>query len=213
MRSAVVGVGLLLAGAAAAQVRIEVDSATVERPGDETRICVRLDSGGAEVAATENRLVWDGTCATGPQEPAQCEVSGEHDKQLFWDYPADQDFAVKALILSLTEVGPIPDGRLYCCAFAVEAAPGQCCPLSVVDPGASDPAGNALEAEGNTGQLCVAAAQSEDDDGCQVGAPRGAAWLGLAGALLLGLLSATSRRDRAMSRLARGRRRCTETRR
>jgi hypothetical protein len=87
--------------------------------------------------------------------------------------------------LSLTDVEPIPDGQLYCCTFTVDAAPGQCCDIAVVNSGTSDPQGHALDTSGIGGQLCVAGGgpgtpaatptptpptggSSSDDDGCQV---------------------------------------------
>ncbi len=201
-----VGVAVLVgiamwARAAAAVVQLEADSVTVAAAGGLAEVCVRLDSGGQEVAGTENRLVWDGSCVSGPSGAEGCYVAGSHGKDLSWNYLAGADFTLKALVLSLSDVDPIPDGELYCCAFTAEAAAGSCCPLSVVAAGASDPQGNALVAEGNDAQVCVAASVGADDDGCQVVAPRGGrgvlpAALGLVGLQILIRWRRSARRHR-----------------
>lgn len=110
-------------------------------------------------------------------------------------------------MLSLTDIDPIPDGELYCCAFTAEAAAGSCCPVSVVAAGVADPQGNALVAEGNDAQVCVAASVGADDDGCQVVAPRGGrgvlpAALGLVGLQILAGWRRRARRYQASADVA-----------
>ena len=169
-------------GAAAAAVSLQAGSVTVDAPFDDADVCVSLDTGGAAVAGTQNDLNWDGDCASLPGEDS-CVVAGMHGKDLSAATRCG-DFCLRAIVLSLTDVNPIPDGDLYCCRFSIHAAPGACCNLSVVNAAASDPDGKAISASGNVAHLCVSsdgqigtptptptAAPFTEDDGCQVSAP------------------------------------------
>lgn len=190
-----------VSSAAAAEVRLDLGSATVAQPGAVARVCLSLATGGADVAGTQNDLVWDGTCATLPSEGA-CAAAGTHGKQLSARIQGSEDFRLRALILSLTDVDPIDDGVLYCCDFTVDAAPGACCAVTVDNAGASDSRGNRVQVATGSGQLCVASDSSAtptptrtptpppaatDDDGCQA-APAGRAsaapWLAALALLL-----------------------------
>jgi hypothetical protein len=185
---------------AAAQVSLTAASVTVAAPGDAADVCVTLRSGGTIVAGTQNDLVWDGTCAILPSASA-CHGNPATGKSLSTAILPTDDFRLRALVLSLTDVDPIPDGSLYCCTFTVDAAPGACCPLSVTNVGASDPTGHALATTGNAADLCVAGgadtsptptatptrANAVEDDGCQTGAGRSTRGVWTVAALLLAL--------------------------
>ena len=152
-------------------------------------MCVSLVTDGEKVAATQNDLDWALTCATLPSE-ASCAVAGTHGKDL---YARLQYYdVVRALILSLTDVDPIHDGPLYCCDFIADAL--GCCPVALINAGASDLHGNAIAVADAHGEICVAATPrptptavpGADDDGCQVApAVRPAATPWLLAALLL----------------------------
>jgi MYXO-CTERM domain-containing protein len=137
-------------------VSLQATSATVAMAGETADLCLVLDSGGVQVAGTMNDLVWDGSCAT-LASAAECRANPATGKLLFGDMERFSEFAYRGLLLSLSDVEPIPDGPLYCCAFSVEAAPGRCCAIRVVNSAASDPSGRAVPSVGHTGQLCVAA--------------------------------------------------------
>ena len=160
---AVLLTAMLAGGAQAAHgvVTITATSANVNNPGDFGRICVVLHSGGEEVAGTQNDLRWDGRCATLPDK-SSCSVTGSHGKSLqHTKDPQGSDFSYRALLLSLSDTDPMPDGPLYCCNFQGEAEPGQCCRINVTNVGASDPTGNALEAApGPPARLCTAQGSS-----------------------------------------------------
>ena len=181
MTRATMALALLLA-APAWGASLDISSADVAQPGDVAEVCVTLDGEGQEVAGTQNDLVWDGTCATFLDE---CRVDPATGKDLNGRIQGSEDFRYRALVLSLTDVDPIPDGGLYCCDFQVEAAAGSCCAVEVVNAGGSDPQGNALPLDaGPPAQLCVeptaSGGASGDDDGCQVVAADGASiWPGL----------------------------------
>lgn len=154
-----------LAQPAAAAVSLSASSAQVANPGDFGTICVSLNTNGEEVAGTQNDLTWDGTCAT--LDEAQCAAAGSHGKQLSGKLIPQRDFTYRALILSLTDVKPMPDGVLYCCRFQAEAAAGQCCDIRMTNTQASDSAGNAVAALSNTAKLCVSG--SSDSGGGPIG--------------------------------------------
>ena len=167
-------------------VVLRAGSATVDAPGDVADLCVSLDTGGEQIAGTQNDLVWDGNCATLPSV-SSCQAAPSLNKQLQGGFPPQFDFTFRALILSFGDVDPIPDGELYCCAFTVETAPGSCCTVDITRAGASDPKGNAIGiVAANSAQLCVRASNLTplpnatptptatihgDNSGCQVASP------------------------------------------
>lgn len=194
---------------AAGVVALQATSATVAHVGEAADLCVVLDSDGEQVAGTQNDLVWDGTCAT-LASGADCHIDPATGKSLFGDVERGSEFTYRALVLSLSDVDPIPDGQLYCCTFSVEATPGSCCSVAVVNTAVSDSRGSAVSSTGSTAQLCVAnggvtmapsptptpAPQidppSSDSSGCQI-APPSAQRLG-AGLFVLVFLVALRRR-------------------
>ena len=167
--------------------------------GQTADVCIVLDSGGASVAGTQNDLHWDGTCAT-LASPADCRINPAIDKSLAASL-LRSDFTYRGIVLSLSDLDPIPDGVLYCCPFIVDAAPGNCCPIEVLNALGAEPGGTSLPADTDSAQLCAAASDggptptptvhgdafgSSDSNGCQidpVGSPAYAA--GLLGAALL----------------------------
>ena len=205
---------VLLASAAPAggSIVLQATSAAVADPGDVADVCVDLDSGGAEVAGTQNDLVWDGSCAT-LSDASACRINPASGKELFGNVSHQPDFTYRAVVLSLADVDPIPDGELYCCAFEVDAPPGSCCAINVTNPAASDPSGRALlPISGNRAEVCVAGdvpiasptptptdapqgSTANDGDGCQVG-PRQTAARAVLAPLGVALLLATRRRRR-----------------
>jgi hypothetical protein len=151
LRLIALGVVVLSPTAAAAQ-RLSVVSATVNQPGDFGRVCVVL-SGGQGVAGIQNDLVWDGNCATLADE-SSCAAVGSHGKQVHFKLQ-QQDFRMRALALSLSDTRPMGDGPVYCCNVQSEAAPGDCCSISIVNTGGSDPGGKAVGLQGVAGQICT----------------------------------------------------------
>lgn len=189
---------------AGAAVTLRAGSATVSTPGDTADLCVALATDGEQVAGIQNDLVWDGSCATLVSE-SDCRINPATGKTLYGIFPPHLDFAYRAVVLSLTDLDPIADGELYCCAFVVEAAPGTCCAVGITQAGAADPRGNALSTLTTAGDLCVGFsaatptptpnvhidAIASGGDGCQVAAPDGAGrtgrCLGLVALLALAL--------------------------
>jgi len=170
-------VPFLSTGRAAGVLSLDATSATVAAPGEIADLCVVLSAGGENVAGTQNDLVWDDSCAT-LSSADDCRVNTETGKSLHASLVLGH---FRALVLSLEDTNPIPDGPLYCCTFSVEATPGSCCAVSVVNTGASTPKGLAIPSVGNTAELCVlgestgptptvAGDPPSDNDGCQLSA-------------------------------------------
>ena len=59
-----------------------------------------------------------------------------------------------ALVLSITDVNPIPTGPVYCCSFRARRETG-CCPIGISGVRASDPLGNSLPTTGLSGSICT----------------------------------------------------------
>ncbi|MGD9763881.1 MAG: hypothetical protein AB7V27_09230 [Candidatus Binatia bacterium] len=145
---------VLLLATTAHGVRLVATDAQVSQPGEYGQICVVLDTGGLEVAGTQNDLVWDGSCAT--LDESNCSAAGSHGKQALFKLQRE-DFRMRALVLSLANTNPIGNGQtLYCCNVQSEAAPGSCCAINLVAATASDPSGNPLGAQGSPGRICTA---------------------------------------------------------
>src|SRR5262249_23704076 len=143
----------LAAGSARGAVTMQLTSANVSNPGDVGRVCVMLSTGGKQIAGTQNDLIWDGNCASLPDEHS-CFVAGSHGKQLSAATRCG-DFCLRAIIISLGDVNPIPDGPLYCCNFQSESEGGGCCAINMTNAAASDPDGNAVGASGVGGKICT----------------------------------------------------------
>ncbi len=143
---------LLLATPATAEVTLSLAPVTVAPGASTATVCVSLDSGDDLVAGTQNDLVWDGECATLPSARS-CGAAETHGKDLSGRIIGD--FTFRGLILSLSDVNPIPDGELYCCDFDISLDSGECCEIEVTNPGASNPQGGALEVSSAGAEICA----------------------------------------------------------
>lgn len=133
-------------------VRLTVDSAAVEQRGDEAEICVHLRTGGAAVAGTQNDLRWSDDCA----RIGECRASGAHGKSLNSSLRGGAEHTLHALVLSITDVNPIPDGPLYCCSFRAKRDTA-CCSIGIEGARASDPSGGSLPVAELSGSICAGA--------------------------------------------------------
>src|SRR6516165_8852390 len=88
---------LAYAGSAGATIVIRATSAVVDQPGDDADVCVTLESGGAQIAGTQNDLVWDPSCAT-LSDPSACRINPANGKQLFGDLVHQASYTYRALV-------------------------------------------------------------------------------------------------------------------
>lgn len=147
------GPGIVLSGASA-------------RPGDVVTISATLSTGGATVAGAQNDIIFDATVmsiAAGRKGAPDCQVNRSINKgaSAFAFIPSRCSGrgckGVRALILSLTDVGPIANGsKLYSCRVAISggAAAGSH-ELGIARVSLSTPAGEAVKATGAAGSIDV----------------------------------------------------------
>ena len=111
--------------------------------GDKVKVCIALDSEGADVAGTQNDILFDEGCASLAQ--SDCVASKHHGKPLHGSIPANESSTFRSLVFALDNVDPMKDGDIYCCDFTVQGSGDGCCAVEVVRIGASDPQGISLE--------------------------------------------------------------------
>lgn len=161
---------LLLAASSAQAVTMGVTSATASQPGERVNVCVTLASGGQSVAGTQNDLAWDGNCATLTE--GSCQVAAPR-KQLNSAFPAGSSFTLRAFVLALDNLDPIPDGNLYCCSFISELSSAGSCPIRITNALAADPSGKAVQVSAQSGSIRFTG--SGGDSGATGGGPGGPA--------------------------------------
>jgi len=161
----VASAALLLAASAHAVVVITGGEAT-GAPGATVSVGVSLTADPEIVAGTENVIGYDTTdltIAARANGRPDCAVNPDIEKggTAFAFQPSGCTgtacTAVKALVLALDNVDPIPNGVvMYTCqvVIAANATAGEKL-LSILDAGASDPAGTAIPATGEDGRVIV----------------------------------------------------------
>lgn len=141
------------------QATLRVAGGPLQRVGGSTPVCVELETGAEAIAGTQNELDWDADCATF----VGCEEIGAHGKGLAVAQKGGES-ALRALVLSLTDVNPIADGPLYCCSFTFEHLdPSQCCPIGIRSAAASDPAGIRVQVGGIGAEICAQEDRGDPD--------------------------------------------------
>ncbi|MDX2170499.1 MAG: hypothetical protein SF182_25730 [Deltaproteobacteria bacterium] len=135
---------------------------------------VSLDSGGLDVAGIQNDIAFDPLTpvAATPSGRPDCTANPAHGKDVFAAFQPPgctvgvSCTAMRALVLSLSDLSPIPDGVLYTCKVAISPlAPAGTYPLSNYNLGTSDPDGNAQAVNGSDGAVIVGTAPDADGDG------------------------------------------------
>jgi len=135
-------------------------------PGEQVTFTVFLSTAGAQVAGVQADIAFDAlntpVAATGSGRPL-CTVNPDINKQAsaFAFQPPGCSgagcTAFRALVLSFTNVDPIPDGSaLYTCTVDISpgAAPGTY-PLMISNVGMSTPDGQAIPSSGTDGAINV----------------------------------------------------------
>jgi hypothetical protein len=148
---------------AAGPVTITVGN-TIGAPGATVSFDVSLDSAGQSVAGAQNDIAYD------PLTPIAETLSGDPDctvnpatgKDLFLSFlPAGCTYgidctSIRAIVISLVDVDPIPDGALYSCKVKIDAAaPGGLHPLDNSNADSSDPGANELTTDAVDGVVSV----------------------------------------------------------
>lgn len=141
---------------AAGEVTLIIGTAIIAA-GDSGTFDVSLDSGGLDVAGIQIDITFDLlTPIVDAGGVPDCTINPATGKSLFRAFP-DTDRA-RFLVLSLSNVDPIPDGVLFTCNVEVASfAPANTYPLTGSNEGASDPNGMALTTIAQDGAIIVAA--------------------------------------------------------
>jgi hypothetical protein len=137
-------------------------------PGDTVSVTAKLSTGGAGIAGTQNDIVFDPkqlTVAPNAKGKPDCAANRQLGKEgtAFSFVPANcrpgtNCTAVRALVLSLSNVEAIPNGStLYTCRvrIAPQASRGTQ-KLSVARVGFSSPSGQAIDGGGKDGGVTIA---------------------------------------------------------
>lgn len=154
--TAAAGGALLISASPLLAVNISVGSAT-GGPGDSVTVDIVLQTEGSDVAGTENEIAFD---AAAPITGCERNEAIGKEGTAFAFRPAGctagtDCTSVKALVLSLSNVDPIPDGSvLYSCTVQLPSDAG-CWALTCSAPGSSDPTGTALDTTCSDGEVCV----------------------------------------------------------
>ena len=164
---AVAAAGLVMSAAAANAVNLTVGSGGPVGPGGSVSISVTLQSEGSAVAGTQNDIAFAPEAAIRASSAGKplCSVNPAIDKSAtaFSFQPprctvGTDCTAIRALVLSLSNVDAIPDGsNLYNCdiAIAADTERDQEYPLTCSGAGSSDPAGVALQTACTDGTVTV----------------------------------------------------------
>lgn len=151
-RNAAAGlVAVLLAATAASAVELKLQRRDSE--AGKARACVVMDTGGADVAGTQNDLRFDATCASLTQ--ADCVASEHHGKPLHGSLPANEPATYRSLVFALDNVDPMKDGDVYCCDFTIKGEGDGCCAVEMTRVGLSDPQGVALDPVVKEDRICL----------------------------------------------------------
>jgi hypothetical protein len=92
-------------------------------------LCLSMRGGEDRVAAMQVDVEWDPTCMSPTVRngaSASCTVEPRTGKDVHSRIEANW---LRAIVLSLTNVDPIPDGELFCCSF--KTASDSCCALNL----------------------------------------------------------------------------------
>src|SRR5262249_27350205 len=99
---------------------------TSAAPGASTDVCIFMSGGAQVVAGVQLNLNWDGSCASvnsGDGISAQCRANpstGKNVQTSVGKSPCQNDpNCLTALLFSMSDTAPIPDGQLFCCTFSV----------------------------------------------------------------------------------------------
>ncbi len=171
--AAAASAALLLAASAQAVVEISGGENT-GAPGETVAVDVSLTATPEIVAGTENVIGFNPTdiaVAAKANGKPNCTVNPDIDKggTAFAFQPSactgTACVGVKALVLALDNVSPIPNGAvMYTCQVAIAAgATAGDKTLSITSPGASDPDGVAIPATASDGRVIVTGGASDAD--------------------------------------------------
>ncbi len=114
------------------------------RPGSaesSSDICISMENSSGQVAGLQAEFQWDHNCMTaltGSNGRPQCNADPSTGKDVH--AALTPRGSLKALLFSMSDLSPMPDGNMFCCSFTFEGRPG-CCGLTMSNVLGSDPSG------------------------------------------------------------------------
>jgi hypothetical protein len=115
--------------------------------GGGTDVCIAMTGGRERIAGLQMNLHWDDTsrrlCRANPAtgKAVQSALQGRG--------------VLKAILISFSDVEPIPDGQLFCCGFVAVGDPGGQCVVEVTQIIGSSPTGTRIDGFEVTNQAVV----------------------------------------------------------
>jgi len=94
--------------------------------GESAKLCVSMAGGAGQVAGLQANLSWDDTCMTPTDARRLCRADPATGKNV--QSALQGRGMLKAILISFSDVNPIPDGNLFCCDFTAVGAEGARCP-------------------------------------------------------------------------------------
>jgi len=117
------------------------------QPGGTANVCVWMSDGNNEVAGAQMDISWEPSCmvpASGGSRP-KCRSNPDTGKTV--QSATRGASTLRAIMISFSDVEPIPDGELFCCEFRIVDNPsGSACGLSFSNVIASTPGGQRTDA-------------------------------------------------------------------
>lgn len=183
----------------AAGVDLGLSTTSVVARGESGPVCVSMIDGRNEVAGLQLNLVWDDSCVTPTDGRDLCRADPATGKNAQSALLGRGE--LKTILISFSDVEPIPDGPLLCCDFTAVGKEGKRCAIRATNVIGSTSTGVRLDDFDITNKGLLTIASSDDpggesvanaqqgvsDDGCALApvsrgsspAFAGLAWVGL----------------------------------
>jgi hypothetical protein len=118
-----------------------------------------MEGSASRIAGIQMDLSWDDSCATADMIAGgafACKSSPDAHRNVQTGQPHGLPSTLRALMFSITDPNPIPDGDLFCCSFTLATAPSrQCCDVAISGARGSTAMGKAvLDIVVRGGSLC-----------------------------------------------------------
>ena len=142
---------------------IAIGSATAA-PGQSVPVWVSLSGGDGQISGVQMDLSWDPTCASpdpGQGTAAACTSNPATGKNVHSGFPNSfPNTPLRAVMFSIMNPNPIPDGQLFYCNFTLSTSPSRvCCPILVAGVRGSKARGEPItDISAIPGQVCATSA-------------------------------------------------------
>lgn len=124
--------------------------------GQTGKICVSMTGGAGQIAGLQANMRWDDNCMTPNDAKRLCKANAATGKSV--QSALQGRGMLKAILISFSDVNPIPDGELFCCEFLM-VGEGRCAAVQLDNIIGSTATGQRINGitAGNTGTFGVGA--------------------------------------------------------